>query len=87
MAICVIYLMGFMVALCVQCTPFEANYNPAAPGAKCGISRSNGFLLSGSINFVLDFILVVLPLPVIWTLKISGPKKLGVSAMFSLGVL
>lgn len=87
MTICVLFFFGFLVGLCIQCTPFEANYNSQVPGAKCGISLGDGFILSGSINLFLDFVLVVLPLPVIWTLKISGPKKLGVSAMFSLGIL
>jgi hypothetical protein len=87
MVLCVLFFIGFMIGICLQCTPFEYNYNPSVPGGHCGISRSGGFYVIGSLNLFMDVVLVVMPLPVVWTLKISFLKKLGVSAMFGLGLV
>lgn len=87
MVLCLLFAIGFIVGLCLQCTPFEMNYNPAVPGGRCGISRKGGFYVSGALNLFLDVVIVALPLPVVWTLKIAPLKKLGVTAMFGLGAL
>ena len=41
----------------------------------------------GSLNFVSDLILFVLPLPMVWRLKMSGRDKVGISIIFMIGSL
>jgi hypothetical protein len=38
------------------------------------------------VNLVLDSAVVLVPVPVVWKLQMPRNKKLGVTAMFSLGV-
>jgi hypothetical protein len=87
MILCMLCFLGSIIGLCTQCTPFAYNYDHTIPGGHCGISVRGGFYLIGSVNLFMDFVLVVMPLPAVWTLRISRLKKLGVSAMFGLGFL
>lgn len=42
---------------------------------------------SGTLNVVSDFLILTLPLPIIWRLQMSTRKKVGVIAIFALGGL
>ncbi|KAI1496963.1 hypothetical protein F5X99DRAFT_45886 [Biscogniauxia marginata] len=53
-----------------------------------GAATGEGFALSSaSMNVVIDVIILFLPQRVIWNLNMSFERKLGVSIVFSLGVL
>lgn len=53
-----------------------------------GAATGEGFALaSAAMNVIIDLIILFLPQRVIWNLKMSFQKKLGVSVVFSLGVL
>lgn len=64
----------------------EKNFNYTVEGT-CAISLPDGFILAGSLNMLLDVILVVLPVPVVWGLRIGRAEKMGICAMFGLGIL
>lgn len=83
----VLLFLAIIIGLLTGCTPIQFNWDPSIPGGHCGLARSDSFYLSGALNLALDIIIVVLPLPVIWTLKVSGLKRMGISAMFSLGAM
>lgn len=52
------------------------------------LKTGEGFALaSASMNVVIDVIILLLPQRVIWNLNMSFEKKLGVSIVFSLGIL
>lgn len=47
-----------------------------------------GFLLTGSLNLIIDIILVGMPVPIVWKMQhLSKAKKIGIMAMFSFGLL
>ena len=49
---------------------------------------SNTYYVSTSaFNVALDFWILVLPLSIVWTLQLSGSRKVGLSAIFLLGGL
>jgi hypothetical protein len=52
----------------------------------CG-DRTGAYLSHHIIILVLDFSIVALPMPVLWRLKMSRSKKLGISFMFGLGIV
>jgi hypothetical protein len=84
--LCVLFCIGFILGLCLRCTPFESIYNFTIEG-RCTISQDQISRLISGVNLFMDIVLLVMPLPVVWTLRISFLKKLGVSAMFGLGLL
>lgn len=44
-------------------------------------------LASACVNMIIDIIILFLPQKVIWSLHMSNARKVGISAVFSLGVL
>lgn len=64
----------------------EKNFNYTVEGI-CTISLPDMFILGGSLNMLLDVVLVVLPIPVVWGLRIGRTEKMGICAMFGLGLL
>jgi hypothetical protein len=70
----------------VNCTPFEANWDPLIPGGYCRFDVTDFGLASSTTNLVLDMIPLILVQKVIWGLKLSWQKKMGVSVVFLIGV-
>ncbi|KAF2275721.1 uncharacterized protein EI97DRAFT_501876 [Westerdykella ornata] len=85
MAIVVVFFFVTIVGMVMICKPFEANWNLWYQGAKCSMTQGDQFVFSAAFNIALDIILVLLPIPVVWTLNISKWKRVAVCAMFGLG--
>ncbi|KAI1349444.1 hypothetical protein F5Y01DRAFT_327351 [Xylaria sp. FL0043] len=79
------FLIASVFALCFSCIPYQRIWDFTIPG-QC-IKKSELEITSAAIHFVSDIIILVLPQKVIWSLHMSLKKKLGVSFIFSLGVL
>lgn len=71
----------------VNCTPFEANWNPLIPGAFCRFSIPEFGLASSVTDLTLDIIPLILAQKVIWGLRMSWRRKLGISAIFFVGIM
>lgn len=67
------------------CRPISYNWDKSIEG-RC-IDPTLAYLFAGITNFFLEVIIVILPMPMLWRLRMSVTKKLGTSAMFSLGAL
>ena len=80
-----LFWVGFFISICVQCRPFRKNWDVTIPG-KC-VNVSAETIGGAIINMVIDLALVILPTPVIWGLQMSMKKKVGVNALFSLGIV
>lgn len=75
-----------LAALNMQCTPHESIWKFWLSDRKCwDLVRLQ--LASGSIQLISDVCMLLLPQKTIWTLRLSWQKRLGVSVVFSLGVL
>ena len=84
MGICVSYAIAFIPIFMTQCDPPAAAWNPSLGHCR-PIQRQE--YASVSISMALDLIIVILPLPTIWALQMPLRRKIGVSFMFSLGLL
>ena len=67
------------------CRPIAYNWDFTIKGV-CG-NRNAGFVAAGALNTTTDIMVLVLPIPLIWKLKLSRPRKLSLSIMFSFGLL
>lgn len=85
MGLCVAFWIGAFWSTAFFCDPPEKQWNPAVPG-HCG--NSNALYTSvATTDLVLDVITILLPMPVLWGLQLPNSKKLGLTAIFSLGFM
>lgn len=86
MGLATAYAVGCFIAFWALCRPFAANWNPYIKGAKCG-NQYMTYLLSAIFNLLLDFSIILLPLPVLWGLQMKTQKKLALTAIFTVGLV
>ena len=68
-----------------QCHPIRAAWLPQVPG---NCFNLYGFFVGQAVpNILTDFILLILPLPILWRLRIQLPQKIALVAVFLLGYL
>lgn len=75
-----------MVADFCQVLPVEANWNPDVKPTSV-IHTKDLYLGNTGFNIATDAILLVLPLSIVWTLRMTWLHKLGLTAVFCLGGL
>ena len=82
--------LAFIIELLAQCRPIEANWDVTLkPTAQC-ISVAGTVdisYLAAAISAFTDFCLVVIPLPIIWDLKMSRRTKWSIIALMLMGLL
>jgi hypothetical protein len=70
-----------------RCIPREKIWKPLYEGGYCGVNIEASNMASGIINLISDIAILFTPQWVIWNLHLSTSKKLGMSALFTIGVL
>lgn len=79
------YLFSNLVTQIFGCTPIDKNWKPTIPG-HC-IVLIKAVYAYGSMNFISDLFIFILPLPMVWRLQLSRKAKLGVTLVFMGGVM
>lgn len=79
-----LYLSG-AIATSLACLPLEKLWHPWVPG-HC-IDRRTLDLCTAAFNLVMDLSILILPQRVIWKLQMTAKRKLGVSLVFSIGLV
>lgn len=86
MGLTVAYCVTFMTVFLTTCTPnISQLWNPR-PDGHCR-DLNAGQLSSVSTNLALDVLIIILPIPFLWSLKMSMRNKMVVTAAFSLGIM
>ncbi|KAJ2989964.1 hypothetical protein NUW58_g3198 [Xylaria curta] len=73
------------LAIVLLCRPLAYQWDKTIPGGECGNFLAS-YYGAHVIIFTLDIILTVLPIPVLWQLKMDMKKKIVVTLMFGLGL-
>ncbi|KAI5921031.1 hypothetical protein F4810DRAFT_679833 [Camillea tinctor] len=73
-----------IIALDLTCIPFEKTWDRTLPG-RC-IDSKGLDITSATISFLIDLAILCLPQQKIWNLHLSFEKKIGVAAVFAVGV-
>ncbi|KAI1464034.1 uncharacterized protein F4812DRAFT_444299 [Daldinia caldariorum] len=79
-----IFYTCMLVALNLSCFPYRRIWDKTVPGTCANLKVIN--LVATVINFILDIAVLLLPQRTIWRLKLSTIKKVGISAVFAVGV-
>ncbi len=84
-AFVVAYCLTFMIGTIFQCTPVRYMWVKSIDG-HC--MNTPVFLLVGSIlNILTDIVIVILPIPIVWSLQVTRQQKMALSGIFLLGGL
>lgn len=67
------------------CRPFNSNWNPNVK-ATCG-DRKGSYVAAGAMNLITDLMVLSLPVPMVWKLKIPRRNKIILFICFGMGVL
>jgi hypothetical protein len=82
----VAWAIGMVITNVIACVPYEYNYNKLIADSCNIVDQSKTNLAASIFNFLMDVLVFFLPQRVIWRLKISKKKKLGVSMVFMIGL-
>ncbi|CAG8955236.1 hypothetical protein HYFRA_00007253 [Hymenoscyphus fraxineus] len=87
-AIVVVIMLGVgnTIQCLAICRPFSFQWDKTIEGGKCG-NQNLGILLVAFLNLVTDLIIVIMPMPLVWNLKMPRHKRLALIGIFSLGIM
>ena len=80
------YAFGSAVADLCQAIPIEAGWDKNVK-ASYHMNDQKLYIANAAFNISIDAILLVMPLAVVWTLRMTFLHKVGLSCIFSLGNL
>ncbi|KAK8015006.1 integral membrane protein [Apiospora arundinis] len=78
-------LMPILVALLV-CSPIEFNWNKKAPGGQCG-DKQLAYALVGVVDLVSDFLILALPMRMVFKLQIKTAHKVAIASIFGFSII
>jgi sorbitol-specific phosphotransferase system component IIC len=73
-----------IIAALLICRPLAKNWNFTLPET-CG-SQPSFYFAMGVINLITDAIMILLPMPYLYRLRLAWRRKLAVMALLSIGV-
>jgi hypothetical protein len=77
------WLVGIIFGTVFICRPVSKNWIPTLPG-QCG-APSGLWIGSAVPSAFIDLLILLLPLPQIWSLQLTRAKRFGIIAVFMLG--
>ena len=80
--IAALFTTGFFASI-FQCVPISSQWNPKVPG-RC-INYGSWVHATGIVNILSDFILLGLPMPLVWRIKTSKAKRWQLTITFAMG--
>ncbi|KAF2875851.1 hypothetical protein BDV95DRAFT_591276 [Massariosphaeria phaeospora] len=75
-----VFLSAFLL-----CRPLAFNWDQTIPGGKCA-NQPAAFVAIGVLDLIVDVMVLMLPMPLLWNLKVSLPNKVALFAIFGVGV-
>ncbi len=77
---------AFFIKDFLICQPIQRNWTIGGnDGGFCGVTTT-GTLTTGIIVLLTDLVIVVLPMPMLWSLQMATGKKIAISAIFGIGL-
>ncbi|KAF4988009.1 hypothetical protein FGRMN_10057 [Fusarium graminum] len=85
MAVMTLWCVSQLIFLCLLCIPLEAVWDPNIKGT-CFKHQTTMWYVNGIIHTILDFAIIVMPLPIVWKLNLPRSQKFFLSCIFGLGI-
>ncbi|KAL9090541.1 MAG: hypothetical protein Q9165_005302 [Trypethelium subeluteriae] len=79
---------NLMIAAALVCRPMAYSWNPSIPGGSCNEHAKNTIYAALSVYTILHNVVIwSIPQVLVWRLHMSTANKIGLSAIFALGIL
>ncbi|RYP68706.1 hypothetical protein DL771_006507 [Monosporascus sp. 5C6A] len=85
MVINVVAYTACIIAISLFCVPIQKLWTPWIDGTCFG--RDSSDIATAWVNLAIDTAILLLPQPIIWKLNMTRERKIGVSFIFSIGLL
>ncbi len=85
-----VWALVTVLLICFACRPLAATFNfklRYAPTTVCIVFAPDVENIFGFCNIFVDFMLLLMPIPLLWTLHMTRAKKIGVSIVFANGAV
>ena len=69
------------------CSPIRKSWDSKTPGHCLNTKGRDDFVAAAVPNILLDLVLLVLPMPMLWRLHLTTPRKFGLVGVFIAGYL
>ena len=79
------YLLCNFITQVAGCNPISKFWSPSTPGHCYNFIMAD--LIFGSMNWITDLVIFVLPWPIVWKLQLTRKEKIGVSLVFMSGAV
>lgn len=79
-----------VLLVCLSCKPLAASFNfklRFAPTTVCKPESYDVENIFGFCNIIVDFMLLLMPMPLLWKLQMTRTKKTGVAVVFANGAV
>lgn len=87
MGITTAYGLSYTIISLAACRPFEANWDKISyPDYTC-IDTSMFYTSSAAIGAILDVAILITPIPMVWAIHAKTSTKLGLTVLFTIGIL
>ncbi|KAL7622877.1 hypothetical protein AAE478_006556 [Parahypoxylon ruwenzoriense] len=84
MVVVFLWMVSVILETFLLCRPLAYNWDTSIEGT-CG-DRNTVFVIAGATNMLTDFMVLLMPVPIIWKLKLPTSQRIGLVATFSLGL-
>ena len=86
---------AFILVTLFDCAPVEGAWTrfsvealmDPAIAPVCRVQPEPAYISNSAINIATDFAILILPLPLVWSLNLPKPQKLAVCGIFAIGLL
>ena len=85
MALIASYGIAYTITTLASCVPFAYNWDKTIEGGTC-IDTSRYYTAQTIIGVVFDFIVVCLPMRIVWGLQMRLQKKIYLTCIFGMGI-
>ncbi|KAI0598025.1 hypothetical protein F4775DRAFT_592778 [Biscogniauxia sp. FL1348] len=85
MAVNFLFYTAAVIVSNMACKPYAKNWDPFVRGT-CAYDPTKLYVTSGTINFIVDIMIFLLPQKIIWRLQMSTQRKLCVAGIFAIGI-
>lgn len=85
MGFSLLWAVSVVLETFLLCRPFNYNWNLTVKHT-CG-DRKESYIAAGAMNLITDLMVLSLPIPMVWKLKIPRRNKIILFVVFGMGVL
>ncbi|KAI0398685.1 hypothetical protein F4802DRAFT_186505 [Xylaria palmicola] len=82
----ILFYVAVLISVNLACTPYERNWNNLIQGDCSRVNTNQTNLAAAFVNFISDFIILIIPQRAIWKLHLPIQKRIGVAVVFALGI-